>query len=642
MTQADPLDSASAEKPDLSVVVVVPAHSNDPDALLEALERQTLAPRLFEVLLVRYGDAAQPGVSSPEVCQTTSALARTSTLPGATNEANDHEFCLRTFDLPGGGPWPARNLAVQKARAPLILFLDEAARPPATLLEGHLEAHERQPARTAILGQPTLATGAADPAFAELASRLHLLFEPERMVDRTVHGWDAFSTTNFSLPSAALLASGGFDIAHFPADVGADLELGWRLTERGWRVLYRADLQCEHHLDANLDDWLAKQVRLGQACARMWRKHRQNSILWFTRGQTPSPALLLTARKEIEAFHPQLQKVRETLRSWKALGNESGDQSNNQLPAETHTFEALRPLRSRLQNIGLLSGLVLELERDNPLAALDRAPRMDVLTSIVVVARDQGSQIEAFLSSLRSSLPKGAPVEILWVDDASTDGSAHLLAQVPDIALLTNARALGLAASWNHALALARGDRLAILDVRSRPQTGWLERLARHGDVDGSSGVIAAMDESSAASPSDAPQTFAQRAQGFHQRYELARQVQSPMVLVQRSVIERIGGFDPELAAGFEMEDFSLRASLAGFRNRRALDVDACALPKAAAPASQTERAWSEFVRKWAGSAPIPVCDWNSLEFSLVRPWSSHSLFAPIPALATRPKEQRA
>jgi GT2 family glycosyltransferase len=71
-------------------------------------------------------------------------------------------------------------------------------------------------------------------------------------------------------------------------------------------------------------------------------------------------------------------------------------------------------------------------------------------------------------------------VEIIAVDNASTDGSAEFVADhYPDVRLIRNRDNLGFAGACNVGLEAARGQILVLLNQDTRVYPGWLEALCR-------------------------------------------------------------------------------------------------------------------------------------------------------------------
>ncbi|MES1194676.1 MAG: glycosyltransferase [Opitutus sp.] len=96
-----------------------------------------------------------------------------------------------------------------------------------------------------------------------------------------------------------------------------------------------------------------------------------------------------------------------------------------------------------------------------PDASAPRSPRV----SFVVPLYNCLGLTQAMLASLQASLPADLALEIIFVDDGSTDGTREWLATLPpDIRVVLNEKNLGYAAANNRGAALARGEFLALLN----------------------------------------------------------------------------------------------------------------------------------------------------------------------------------
>jgi glycosyltransferase involved in cell wall biosynthesis len=109
--------------------------------------------------------------------------------------------------------------------------------------------------------------------------------------------------------------------------------------------------------------------------------------------------------------------------------------------------------------------------------------------SVVVPAFNARAHLTATLASLRQNAGPG--IELLVVDDASTDGTAGVVEalqdQVPGLRLLRSPRNVGLASARNLGLTQARGRYLMFLDADDWLAPGYLRRLldvAARFDVD--------------------------------------------------------------------------------------------------------------------------------------------------------------
>jgi glycosyltransferase involved in cell wall biosynthesis len=154
------------------------------------------------------------------------------------------------------------------------------------------------------------------------------------------------------------------------------------------------------------------------------------------------------------------------------------------------------------------------------------------------------------------------PLELLLVDDGSTDGSADRAARLAEdsgeIRLLRLPSNQGPAAARNAALREARGELVTFLDAddlmlpgRLSCQTTYLES---HPGVDVVVGVAECVLEPGVAPP---PWLRGMGATDRH-RYHHAMTMLAP-----RRVFDRVGAFDPSFRVG-EDTDWMLRARVAG------------------------------------------------------------------------------
>ncbi|MET0591513.1 MAG: glycosyltransferase family A protein, partial [Polyangiaceae bacterium] len=111
---------AEASAPELSVVVATYNRANLLRELLADLEKQSLPPHAFEVVIV------DDGSKSP-------------VKPALAGEKTS--YALRVIEQSNAGPAAARHHGISEARADVILIVDDDMRLPETLLEEHLRRH---------------------------------------------------------------------------------------------------------------------------------------------------------------------------------------------------------------------------------------------------------------------------------------------------------------------------------------------------------------------------------------------------------------------------------------------------------------------------------------------------------------------
>lgn len=120
--------------------------------------------------------------------------------------------------------------------------------------------------------------------------------------------------------------------------------------------------------------------------------------------------------------------------------------------------------------------------RVRTLLALAETPQAQPLISVIVVTCNNLAFTRDCLASLDAD-PLGRELELIVVDNASSDGSVEFLRQWAASGghqLILNSSNLGFAAANNQGLARARGEYLALLNNDTQVTCGWAQSLRRH------------------------------------------------------------------------------------------------------------------------------------------------------------------
>jgi GT2 family glycosyltransferase/SAM-dependent methyltransferase len=169
--------------------------------------------------------------------------------------------------------------------------------------------------------------------------------------------------------------------------------------------------------------------------------------------------------------------------------------------------------------------------------------------------------------------------EVIVVDDASTDGTAGLLAATSNIQVIRNVASAGFLDACNLGAARAAGEHVVFLNNDTEVQPGWLAALLRVVDGDPTVGLVGSqlvypdgtLQEAGSIIWSDGTGWNYGRGQDPDApAYNYVRDVDycsAACILVRRTVFEQIGGFDERYRpAYYEDTDLAFAVRAAGYR----------------------------------------------------------------------------
>jgi GT2 family glycosyltransferase len=175
------------------------------------------------------------------------------------------------------------------------------------------------------------------------------------------------------------------------------------------------------------------------------------------------------------------------------------------------------------------------------------------------------------LACLRSiaAHPPAAPIEVIVVDDASTDGSTETLAGVQGLRLLVNQENLGFIGSCNRGAAQAKAPFLLFLNNDTQVTPGWLDTLLEAYGGEIGCGIVGSrlvypdgrLQEAGGLVYSDAQAWNVGRFDRRDDPRYLYRRdvdyVSGASLLIDKALFEEAGGFDPRYAPAY-CEDMDL------------------------------------------------------------------------------------
>lgn len=245
-----------AEVSRLRLSVVIPTYNRGSLLLrcLKAFSNQTCSPSDYEILLVDDG-STEP---LPDEIYDPKHWA-----PVAVR-------CIRQEE--NKGPAGARNLGIREAKGEIILFTGDDIHPDPDLVNQHLVMHQESPdAATAVLGQVKWSEQLRlTPVMRYLEQGQQ--FGYPLITDPSNAGFRFFYTSNLSLKRAFLLSHGLFDDS-FPYALWEDIELGYRLEEKGLRIRYNPRALAYHNHPTTLESFCGRQHRSGQMALLFGLKH---------------------------------------------------------------------------------------------------------------------------------------------------------------------------------------------------------------------------------------------------------------------------------------------------------------------------------------------------------------------------------
>jgi glycosyltransferase involved in cell wall biosynthesis len=176
----------------------------------------------------------------------------------------------------------------------------------------------------------------------------------------------------------------------------------------------------------------------------------------------------------------------------------------------------------------------------------DALPRV----SVIVPAYNEAGRILDCVAALKAQTYPRELLEIIVVDNGSTDGTFELLKSQSGIVAIQETKP-GSYAARNRALTLARGDVVAFTDADCSPDETWVENAVAHLHAPGV-GIVAGhvgLDPADAARPSTSElfeQCFAfKQAENARLGVCVTANWFSP-----RALLEEMGGFDGGLKSG--------------------------------------------------------------------------------------------
>lgn len=253
MSERKPMPAA----PEISAILTTYNRAHLLPQVLGGLEAQTLSPDRFEIVVIDDGSTDETQ---------------------AVLQAWEGRLPMRVLRQAQSGLAAAKNLGIFACRSPIVVFLDDDDVAGPDLLVGHLAAHLRYPDfNLAVLGHTDLAPEIADlPVMRHVTGAGGQLFSYGWMQPGQMLSYREFWGGRSSCKRALLFEHGIFNpVFRFGCE---DIELAWRLSTVGLRVLYEPAARATMIRGLSFRDFCNRARRQGRSQWVFANLHRTQEV----------------------------------------------------------------------------------------------------------------------------------------------------------------------------------------------------------------------------------------------------------------------------------------------------------------------------------------------------------------------------
>ncbi len=244
------------KKPDVSVLMPTYNRSDSLIKTLQALERQSADLHQFEVVVIDDGSTDATRLRQ-EACSQSTPLA-----------------LLYVRLAENGGPARARNEGLARCRGRVVIIIGDDIEPAESFVAKHQAFHRLYPGiEWALLGHvcfPEELRGNAFMHWLETDGRKYF-FDYAALKNGEEAGPLFFSTCNVSVKMELLQQSGWFDES-FPHASHEDLELGYRLADKGMHLVYDSSVLGVHWHNLTTAGIARRIYLMGYSADIFWHK----------------------------------------------------------------------------------------------------------------------------------------------------------------------------------------------------------------------------------------------------------------------------------------------------------------------------------------------------------------------------------
>jgi GT2 family glycosyltransferase/SAM-dependent methyltransferase/glycosyltransferase involved in cell wall biosynthesis len=202
----------------------------------------------------------------------------------------------------------------------------------------------------------------------------------------------------------------------------------------------------------------------------------------------------------------------------------------------------------------------------------------DPETTILIPAHNQWALTVDCLRSIAEDIA-ATPYEVVVVDDASTDETSEVLAQVGGVKVVRLKHNRGFVGAVNAGLTVSRGRYIVLLNNDTVVQPGWLDALVETAAASGDIGLVGAklvysdgrLQEAGAIiKPDGSAWNYGRYQEAADPAFNFPREVDycsGACLLIRRELLDAVGGLDTRFAPGYyDDADLAFAARERGYR----------------------------------------------------------------------------